>query len=85
MLESLQQCGASEFVVKLYDVFTHDGPKGSHQCIVTELLGPSVETVVADYYFGGERLDPEDIIRVAKQLLQAIAAIHDAGYAHGGQ
>jgi serine/threonine protein kinase len=83
-LQSLTHCGASEFILNLLDVFTHHGPNGSHLCIVTELLGPSLETVVADYHCGGDRLDSKDIIRVAKQILQAVAATHEAGYAHGG-
>lgn len=30
-----------QFVVKLLDAFQIDGTNGTHQCIVTELLGPS--------------------------------------------
>lgn len=85
ILQSLQRCTASKYIVELYDVFTHDGPNGSHLCIVTELLGPSVETVISDYHSGGERLDRHDIIRLAKQLLLGISATHEAGFAHGGK
>ena len=40
--------------------------------------------VVSDYYSGGDTLEPETILRLSEQLLQAIAFLHEAGYAHGG-
>jgi serine/threonine protein kinase len=85
VLEALKHCGASEYILDVLDVFIHGGPNGSHVCIVTELLGPSVHYVLADYGHGGDKLDREIIIRVATQILQGIAAIHEAGYAHGGK
>ena len=84
-LKRLNQNKASKHVVRLYDFFTQEGPNGSHLCIVTELLGPSLDTVIADYHLGGDRMEPEVILHVAKQLLQAISALHGAGYAHGGK
>lgn len=48
------------------------------------MLGPSIDIVVADYRDGGDQLSPDNILRLAKQLLQAIAALHEAVYAHGG-
>ncbi len=72
-------------LVQLLDNVDHQGPNGEHRCLVFELLGPTIDTVVADYY----RRDPEPleatiILRIAKQLLQTLAALHEAGYAHGG-
>ena len=49
-----------------------------------ELLGPTLDTVVSDYYTGGETLAPDTIIRLSEQLLQAIAFLHEVGYIHGG-
>lgn len=83
-LQKLQQHGGQPYAVRLVDSFVHVGPNGSHQCIVTELLGPSVDTVVADYVTGGERLDVEVILKIAKQVLEAVSSVHRAGYAHGG-
>lgn len=78
------KCG-SDYIPKLLDDFTHVGPNGVHQCLVSELCGPSTNTVVTDYAEGGDRLDPEIILTVSRQLLDAIASAHEAGFAHGGQ
>lgn len=85
VLESLPRHGLSHVAPAIRDVFTHNGPNGSHLCIVTELLGPSLEFTIAEYHDGGDRLDAKNIVRVAKLLMQAVASIHDAGYAHGGK
>lgn len=84
-LQTLQQQPASHYVPKLIDVLVHEGPNGRHTCIVTEMLGLSFDTVVADYQDGGDQLSPDDILRLAKQVLQAIACIHKVGYAHGAK
>lgn len=84
-LQSLQESPASTSLIKLYDDFVHNGPNGSHLCIVTEFLGPSLSDVIADYHCGGDRLEPDNILRLARQLLQATAALHEAGFAHGGK
>lgn len=83
-MQLLQQTRASNHVVLLLDSFIHLGPNGSHKCLVFELLGPTVDTVVADYGMLEDRLEPEVILKIAKQLLQAVASVHEAGYAHGG-
>lgn len=85
ILQFLQQNSAPHYAARLIDSFVQTGPNGSHQCLVTELLGPSVDTVVADYHMGGDRLEPETILKMTRQLLEAIAFLHRAGYAHGGQ
>ncbi len=83
-LRTLQGSPASGFVAKLYESFVHDGPNGSHLCIVTEFLGPSLKHILADYDRGGDRLAPEDTLRLSRQLFQATAAVHEAGVSHGG-
>ena len=83
-LRSLAGHSQGKYIVQLLDEFSHHGPNGSHQCLVFELLGPSLDTVVADYGEGGDRLGPETVLKISQQLLQAIALIHDVGYAHGG-
>ncbi|GAB0137716.1 hypothetical protein EsDP_00005972 [Epichloe bromicola] len=82
-LQSIPQHTGPDCVAHLIDSFVHEGPNGSHQCTVTELLGPTIDTVVADYHAGGERLDPDIILKITKQLLEAICSLHQAGYAHG--
>ncbi|KAK9242163.1 kinase-like domain-protein [Lipomyces tetrasporus] len=73
----------SKCVVQLIDEFLHQGPNGTHQCLVFELLGPSVDVVVSDYHESGDCIEPETILRLSDQLLQAISFIHEVGYAHG--
>ncbi|KAK3296451.1 kinase-like domain-containing protein [Chaetomium fimeti] len=74
---------ATHLVVELLDAFLHQGPNGDHQCLVFELLGPAVDSVVFDHHHGGDRLDADTILRITRRLLQAVSAMHRAGYAHG--
>ena len=76
---------SSNYIVQLLDSFTHEGPNGAHQCLVFELLGPSVDRVLADYYGGQDKLWEETILRMATQLLKAVKFIHSAGMCHGGK
>lgn len=39
---------------------------------------------MGDIHEGGHVLEPETILRMAKQLLQAITFLHEVGYTHGG-
>lgn len=74
----------AHYIVQLLDEFSHQGPNGTHQCLVFELLGPTVAYIVEDFYANDEKLEPETILRISEQLLQATAFIHRAGLAHGG-
>ena len=74
----------SKYIVQILDDFLHKGPNGCHQCLVFELLGPTVNLIVNDYHGEGERLDTETLIKISTQLLQAITFMHESGYAHGG-
>ena len=49
-----------------------------------ELLGPTVDAVVGDLHQGGDDLEPNTILRISKQLLQAVTFMHEVGYIHGG-
>jgi serine/threonine-protein kinase SRPK3 len=83
-IQSLQEKRASSIIVKIIDSFIHKGPNGNHQCLVLELLGPTIDAVVADYGTLEDRLEPETILKITKQLLQAVAFLHKALFAHGG-
>ncbi|OJJ72713.1 hypothetical protein ASPBRDRAFT_65046 [Aspergillus brasiliensis CBS 101740] len=87
-LQFLQEYGegrpASKYVVSLLDDSIHQGPNGTHQCLVFELLGPSVGKVIDDYYSFGDTLEMDIILRMSEQLLEAISFIHKAGMGHGG-
>jgi serine/threonine-protein kinase SRPK3 len=81
------------FIIQLLDHFVHQGPNGSHLCLVFNLLGPSVHKVVESCRMAAhddeteyhEFLDPTTILKVSRQLLKAVAFMHKAGYAHGGK
>lgn len=78
---------SSRYIVQLLDEFPHQGPNGTHQCLVFELLGPTLDMVTSDYsdYTDPEqRLEPDTVLRISEQLLNAIAFVHEAGYGHGG-
>ena len=77
----------SWYIVQLLDDFLHRGPNGTHQCLVFELLGPTLDVITSDYsdYNDPElRLEPDTVFRLSEQLLNAIAFVHEAGYGHGG-
>lgn len=67
----------------LLDKFSHEGPNGRHNCLVTELLGPSIASVCSLYALIGQTLRPETVMRASRQVLQAVDFIHEAGLAHG--
>jgi serine/threonine-protein kinase SRPK3 len=74
----------SKYIVQLLDDFFHQGPNGTHQCLVFELLGPTVDAVVRKIHEWEEVLEPDTILRMSEQLLQAINFMHEVGYVHGG-
>ena len=76
---------SSDYVVQLLDAFPHKGPNGVHQCLVFELLGPSVDKVLSDYHESHDKLYPETVLRVSTQILKAVKFIHSVGMCHGGE
>lgn len=84
-LEKHSQASPSSYIVQLLDSFTHEGPNGVHQCLVFELLGPTVDKVLTEYHEGHDQLCPETILRMSTQLLKAVQFIHSAGMGHGGK
>ncbi|KAK3389780.1 hypothetical protein B0H63DRAFT_556881 [Podospora didyma] len=71
------------FYVQLLDSFRHNGPSGTHNCIVTELLGPSLATALGCYHVVGKTLRPDTVLRTARWPLEGLEMIHRAGIAHG--
>lgn len=69
---------------QLLDCFSVEGPNGRHNCLVTELLGPSLGSMYSLYGQLEQVLRPETILRASTQLLQGIDFIHQAGLVHGG-
>ncbi|KAE8414793.1 kinase-like domain-containing protein [Aspergillus pseudocaelatus] len=74
---------ASNYIVQLLDSFTHEGPNGVHQCLVFELLDLSVDRVLADYRESLDKICPETVLRISRQLLKALEFIHSVGMCHG--
>ena len=69
------------------DTFEVTGPNGTHCCIVTEFLGPSVQTILAhpNLSTGGRHELPLDTARqVAIQAAGAVTVLHNRGIVHGG-
>jgi serine/threonine-protein kinase SRPK3 len=73
---------SSYYVIQLIDHFTHDRPNGAH-CLVLELLGPTVDKVLAYYCLDHDELDPETMLRIFKQLLKAVNSTYTASVCHG--
>lgn len=75
---------SSHHIVHLLDFFSHAGPNGWHQCLVFELLGPTVDIIVNDAHEDGHRLDLEVALSISMQLLEAKLFVQESGYALGG-
>lgn len=74
----------SHRIVQLLDDFLHDGPNGRHQCLVLELTGPTVSSIVNDEKICGATLEMDEVLKIVTQLLEAVSSMHQAGYSHGG-
>lgn len=70
-------------IVRLLDNFSHVGPNGTHPCLVFELLGPSVATVVEDILPDG-RLPGVRAKKVCKEMLLAVDFLQEQNIGHGG-
>ena len=67
----------------MLDHFQLDGPNGTHDCLVLELLGPSVPDLL-DAHFRGERLPGKLAKKIAKQVLLGLDYLHQQKIGHGG-
>jgi len=90
-LQQIQQIHVNETppsiagAVKLLDEFQIYGPNGNHQCIVTELLGPTISMTLEEYDLPSRRLSPKWAKGVTRQLLTTLGSLHQHGIAHGGK
>ncbi|CAI6091736.1 unnamed protein product [Clonostachys chloroleuca] len=79
---------------RLLNYFQHVGPNGTHTCLVTELLGPSIEQMIRVFdamipwddpdYQEVETFRPDTILRSSRQLLEAVETLRLWGIVHGG-
>lgn len=75
-------CKASQHTIQLLDFFPHFGTFGNHFCSVFEILGPTLLQLI-DYHERDDRLIPTRVVKaIAKQVLRALAYIHDQGIIH---
>jgi len=88
VLRRLQQDNTSDddSIVRVLDLFAHSGPNGTHQCIVTEVLGPSLAAVEDDLedIYDDEVLPPEVAQSIALQVSRGVERLHRLGIVHGG-
>ncbi|KAK6002877.1 hypothetical protein QM012_001627 [Aureobasidium pullulans] len=69
-------------IMQLLDTFQHEGPNGVHDCLVFELLGPSVASVVEKRY-ASDRLPGRIAKKACKELGLALAVLHRQEIGHG--
>ncbi|CAG9949812.1 unnamed protein product [Clonostachys rosea f. rosea IK726] len=79
---------------RLIHYFQHIGPNGTHTCLVTELLGPSIAQMIRVFdamipwddpnYQEVETFRPDTILRSSRQLLEAVETLRLWGIVHGG-
>ncbi|KAG6311573.1 hypothetical protein E4U22_002550 [Claviceps purpurea] len=72
----------SSYVNQMLDHFTHVGPNGTHNCLVLELVGPSVAEFV-EYYRMNNRLPAKLAKLFAKQTLQGLDFLATNNIGHG--
>ncbi|KAI0873722.1 kinase-like domain-containing protein [Hypoxylon argillaceum] len=71
-----------QHIVQFFDWFNIEGPNGLHQCLVLELLGPSVPQVIESTY-QDERLPASLAKSTAHQALVAIDFLAQQKIGHG--
>jgi serine/threonine-protein kinase SRPK3 len=69
--------------MQLLDHFHVEGPNGKHECLVLELLGPSISDVVG-LSCDSRRLLGKTAKATVQQALAGLAFLHKHGIAHGG-
>src|SRR5690554_5097791 len=74
------------FVVEVLDRFEITGPNGVHQCVVAELLGPTVKAVLEEDAFTGlpSKLGIPFRKRLVMECITGVAELHSRGVVHGG-
>lgn len=70
-------------IMTMQDSFQINGPNGTHECLVLELLGPSVADLL-DAHSYMERLPGTLVKAIAKQALLGLCFLHEQKIAHAG-
>lgn len=72
----------SQHVIKLLDHFYIEGPNGKHECLVLELLGPTISDIIDTLV--DERLPGALAKSSVHQALNGLAYLHKHNIGHGG-
>eukprot|EP01043_Picozoa_sp_COSAG02_P028359 COSAG02_NODE_1715_length_11211_cov_8.483801_6_plen_328_part_00 len=73
LLRSADPSGA-QYVVQLVDSFTHDGPNGTHVCMVFEMMGQNLLSLIKYFQYGGIPLDAVKVI--SRQIAEGLDYAH---------
>jgi serine/threonine-protein kinase SRPK3 len=73
----------SQHVMRFLDAFEVEGPNGKHECLVLELMGPSVSGSVEPYVLD-PKLPGPTAKAVMHQALKGLAYLHKHNIGHGG-
>ncbi|KZV94002.1 kinase-like protein [Exidia glandulosa HHB12029] len=77
----------SDYIVRVLHIFEHVGPNGTHQCVVMEVLGPSIATVEDDLLYEDVYPSESFPLKVAQsmalQTARALEDLHRANIVHG--
>ncbi|KAF8340309.1 kinase-like domain-containing protein [Cantharellus anzutake] len=67
------------------DHFSHEGPNGSHLCLISQFAGPSLFAILEcpGRMSGSRRLRADLARKVARQVANAVNLLHLAGIVHG--
>lgn len=71
-------------ILRMLDDFEFEGPNGTHQCLVFELLGPSIPDTI-DELFVDARLPGKHTKAITKQALLGLYTLHQHRIGHGGR
>jgi serine/threonine-protein kinase SRPK3 len=63
-------------ILGLIDSFRHHGPHGEHICLVFKAMGPDL--AIYRKLFPQLQIPPQTLKQVARQLLQALAYLHQS-------
>lgn len=66
----------------MFNNSTLKGPNGTHKCLVSELVGPSVSDMIEAHFSDG-RLPGNLSKRIAKQALIRLDTLHQRRIGHG--
>ena len=73
LLRSADPSGA-QYVVQLVDSFSHTGPNGTHVCMVFEMMGQNLLSLIKYFQYGGIPLDAVKVI--SRQIAEGLHYAH---------